>query len=199
MKPVSILIVEDEMIIAADLALQLETVGYQVSGILPKGEDALRAVVNAPPDLVLLDISLKGPLDGIATAQQLRERYGIPFIFLTANADDATFQRAKTTRPHAFLSKPFQPPELLRAIELAISRLADNQDQLGEKLSQDHALAEPQPEVPTLLQDRIFIRHKDRMIKIALQEICYIKAERAYCKIYTNADHYLLCLPPRRL
>ena len=107
-KPIKILIVEDEMIIAANISLQLSTLGYDVTGIVPRGEEALLHIRQNQPDIVLLDIQLKGKLDGIETAQVMQIDYDIPIIYLTANADDDNFNRAKSTHPYAFISKPFK-------------------------------------------------------------------------------------------
>ncbi|MEO8406482.1 MAG: response regulator, partial [Chitinophagaceae bacterium] len=124
---IKILVVEDEMIIAAKISMQLNGLGYEVTGILPRGEEALLHVEENRPDIVLLDINLKGNLDGIETALQLQKQTDIPVIFLTANADDATFNRAKAAKPYAFISKPYKQLDLQRAIELTISRMAENE------------------------------------------------------------------------
>src|SRR6185436_16807290 len=105
---VRILVVEDEMIIAAKIAMQLTNLGYEVTGILPKGEEAIKHVEDEKPDIIVLDINLKGKIDGIEAAKQIQQIADIPIIYLTANSDDATFNRAKPTRPYAFISKPFK-------------------------------------------------------------------------------------------
>ncbi len=188
MNTVKILVVEDEMIIAADISMVLESQGYEVTGILPRGEDALNSIAQRPPDLVLMDISLKGNLDGIETARYIYERHQIPVIFLTANADDATFARAKATRPYAFISKPFQPADLQRVIELAMARLAEEQG--GQSLLHLNETAEE----AYILADRIFVRHKGKMSKILLQDILYAEAARSYCKIFTAQTEYLMSI-----
>lgn len=103
-----ILIVEDEMIIAANISLQLTGLGYEITGIIPRGEEVLTHVKQNQPDLILLDINLKGDLDGIEIAELLQKDYKIPIIYLTANADEASFNRAKATHPYGFISKPFK-------------------------------------------------------------------------------------------
>mgnify|MGYP003473637111 FL=1 len=110
-----ILIVEDEMIIAANISLQLTTLGYEVTGIIPRGEEALMHFRQNKPDIVLLDIQLKGDLDGIETAKLMQKESEIPIIYLTANADEAHFNKAKSTNPYAFISKPFKKLDLQRA------------------------------------------------------------------------------------
>jgi len=188
MSPVKILIVEDEMIIAADISMMLSGLGYEITGITPRGEDALKSMEATLPDLVLMDITLKGALDGVETARLIYEQYQTPVIFLTSHTDDATFDRAKTTRPYAFISKPFQPADLQRAIELAMIRLAEEHS--GQALVH---LGGPQ-EHAYILADRIFVRHKGKMIKIYLQDILFAEAERSYCKIFTGDAEYLMTL-----
>jgi DNA-binding LytR/AlgR family response regulator len=188
MGAVKILIVEDEMIIAADISLMLEGIGYEITGITPRGEDALKSIESTPPDLVLMDIALKGALDGVETSRFIFERHQIPVIFLTANTDDGTFARAKTTRPYAFISKPFQPSDLQRAIELALARLAEEHS--GQSLLRVNDSAEE----AYILADRIFVRQKGKMTKILLQDILYVEADRSYCKIFTPQAKYLMSI-----
>ncbi|GAB2595249.1 LytR/AlgR family response regulator transcription factor [Spirosoma areae] len=180
--PVKLLVVEDDMIIAANIALQLSKLGYEVSGIVPRGEEAILHAETNRPDLILLDISLKGPLDGIDTAHAIHQRWNIPIIYVTANTDEATFARAKKTRPYAFISKPIRPIELQRAIELAISRLAD----------EPHSAADTTPDAPSVLSDRIFVRHREKIIKIFIADILYVEADRNYCHLCTADKEYLL-------
>src|SRR5690606_21909475 len=123
-KAVKILIIEDEMVIAANISLQLSELGYEVTGILPRGEEALSHIKIDKPDIILLDISLKGEMDGIETAHEIQKHYKIPIIYLTANSDEAHFNRAKETHPYAFISKPFKKLDLQRAIELTVDRIS---------------------------------------------------------------------------
>ena len=186
MSLVKILIVEDDMIIAAKISMQLTNLGYEVTGIVPRGEDAIMHVEENKPDIVLLDINLKGELDGIATAHILHKVRDIPIIYITASTDESTFNRAKETRPHAFISKPIKNIDLQRAIELVISRLAESPpaNRVQELDAAD--------ETPFVLSDRIFVRHKEKMVKIAINDILYLEAERNYCRIFTTNKEYLL-------
>lgn len=180
--PLKLLVVEDDMIIAATIALQLTKLGYEVSGIVPRGEEAIQHAEANRPDLILLDISLKGALDGIDTAHAIHQQWNIPIIYVTANTDEATFVRAKKTRPYAFISKPIRAIELQRAIELAMSRLVD------EPPTSTH----PVPDVPFVLSDRIFVRHREKIVKIFIADILYVEADRNYCHLYTASKEYLL-------
>ncbi len=144
------------------------------------------------PDIALLDIQLKGSMDGVGLAGILQKEHQIPVIFLTANSDDATFQRAKETKPYAFLAKPFKKTDLQRALELTINLMA--QQPATEPKPQVHG-----EETPYILSDRIFVRNKDRMVKILFDTILYIEAERNYCRIFTKTKEYLLTMPMKSL
>lgn len=111
------------MIIAANISLQLSNLGYEVEGIVSRGEEALVYAENNTPDMLLLDINLKGSMDGIETARAIQALKDIPLIYLTANADEATFAKAKQTRPKAFMTKPFNKLDLQRTIELVADQL----------------------------------------------------------------------------
>jgi signal transduction histidine kinase len=117
-----VLIVEDERIVALDLQYQLRRLGYTVSDVASSGEEALRRTEKTRPDVVLMDIRLGGTLDGVETAEILRDQFDVPVVFLTAYADDRTLQRAKASEPFGYLLKPFEERELQIAIELALYR-----------------------------------------------------------------------------
>lgn len=165
--------------------MQLTSLGYEVTGILSRGEEAIRHVKENKTDFVLLDIRLKGKMDGIETAKHIQALSGTPVIYLTANSDEATFNRAKTTKPVAFISKPFKQLDLQRAIELAICRMPENET--GN--TRDSSVIE---ESPLILDDRIFIRSREKMTKILLSDILYIEAERNYSRIITKDKTYVL-------
>lgn len=123
-----ILIVEDEKITSEHIKLGLESAGYQVVGMVTSGEEAIKKVEELPVELVLMDIHLKGEMDGIDAAEEIRERFGIPVIFLTAYSDENTVQRAKITEPSGyiikepfgFIKKPFLEDELHTIIEITL-------------------------------------------------------------------------------
>lgn len=166
----------------------LREAAYQISGILPSGEAALTHLEHERPDLILMDISLKGKLDGVETAKLIKERFQVPLIFLTANTDQVTFARAKGAHPLAFIAKPFEPLELVRAVELA----AMNQRLAIETEPNNQHQYEA---VPLLLEDRIFVRSKNKLVKLLLSDIHYISAERNYCKIFSADKEYTLSIP----
>ncbi|MFY0629647.1 MAG: response regulator [Flavobacteriaceae bacterium] len=185
-----ILMVEDDMIIAADISMQLTKFGYEVIGICTRGEDAIKTIENNKPDLILMDIVLTGKMNGIEAAQVILENFQIPLIFLTSNSDDATFQQAITAKPYAFISKPFQKSNLERTIKLTLQRIAVEQESLPTNEVTDHISA---------MNDRLFIRHKGQMVKVLLSEILYVEADRNYCKVNTEKQAYLLSVPLRNI
>jgi DNA-binding LytR/AlgR family response regulator len=183
-KPTRIIIVEDEMIIAANISLQVTNLGYEVQGIYATGEEVIASVRKSQPDLILMDINLKGGIDGIETAKLIQENYNIPIIYLTANSDDEHFTNAKSTHPQAFISKPFNNLDLKRSIELAFTRL-----QYADKVENNNL---KNTKITKVLHDSIFIKNQERLIKIPISDILYIEAERNYCRIFTKGKEYLL-------
>lgn len=129
MTPTRILVVEDESLIACDLEISLEHLGYEVVGIAASGEEALRIVEERKPDLILMDIILDGEMDGIETTRAIHNRHNIPVIYLTANADESTVKRARDTAPHAYITKPTNERELYSNIDTALYK-----HRLDEKL-----------------------------------------------------------------
>jgi DNA-binding LytR/AlgR family response regulator len=184
---IKILVVEDEMIIGAKISMQLTNLGYEVTGMLPRGEEAIAHVAENKPDIILLDINLKGNLDGIETALQIQKVADIPIIYLTANSDEATFDRAKISRPYAFITKPYNQLDLQSALELTISRMVENETGLQTENNTEE-------DQPFILSERIFVRHKEKMVKIIVADILYIEADRNYSRIFTKNNEYLLCI-----
>jgi signal transduction histidine kinase/DNA-binding NarL/FixJ family response regulator len=116
----TVLIVEDESIVALDLKQRLQTLGYEVVAVVASGEEAIEQVASTQPDLVLMDIKLKGQMDGVEAAEVIRTRFDLPVIFLTAYADKETLDRAKQTRPYGYLVKPFEDRDLRTTVEIAL-------------------------------------------------------------------------------
>lgn len=179
-EPIRILIVEDDMIIAANLSLQLTDLGYEVTGIESRGEEAMVHARKNAPDILLLDINLKGSVNGIETAREIQKFRDIPIIYLTANVDEATFLAAKNTHPKAFITKPFNRLNLHRTIALVVEQLRETDD------------IETGVQELEVLEDRIFIRQHGHMIKLLLNHILYIEADRNYCTIVTDSANYVL-------
>lgn len=118
----TIMIVEDELIVAENIAQSLKKLGYPISAIVNSGELAIQAVKTHPPDLILMDIMLVGKIDGIETAVQISDQLKIPVVYMTAYADQYTLERAKKTEPYGYLVKPFKPQDIQATIEIAFQR-----------------------------------------------------------------------------
>jgi CheY-like chemotaxis protein len=113
-----ILIVEDEYIVATDLKQRLEDMGHEIVGIEGEGIAAIKKTVETKPDLILMDITLKGDIDGIETVKQIQDIYDIPFIYLSGNSDISNLERAKITGPSGYLIKPFMDIKIEKALEM---------------------------------------------------------------------------------
>ena len=122
MAKANILVVEDDGIVAKDIKDRLEKLGFTVSATVPSGEEALEKIKEHKPDLVLMDIMLKGEMDGIEAAEQIRSRFNIPVVYLTAYADEKVLEAAKLAEPFGYLMKPFVDRELKAVIEIALYR-----------------------------------------------------------------------------
>lgn len=120
MAKATVLIVEDEVIVAKDIQAMVQTRGYEAPAIAYSGEEAIKKAEEIKPDLVLMDIVLRGEMDGITASEQIRNRLDVPIVYITAYAEDKTIARAKVTEPFGYLLKPFEERELHTAIEIAL-------------------------------------------------------------------------------
>ena len=120
MEKKKIFVVEDESIVSLEIQSRLKSLGYAISGAAASGDEAIRKVIDLKPDLILMDIRIKGEIDGIETAAEIKKIYDIPIIFLTAYADPVTIQRAKIADPFGYIIKPFEERELNISIEIAL-------------------------------------------------------------------------------
>lgn len=178
MAKANVLIVEDEFVISDDLSATLKEYGYSVAGVAENVDEAL-SILNADEiDLVLLDINLNQPVDGVQIAHIINTKYRIPFIFVTAFTDSATIERVKHTNPHGYITKPYNDIDLMIALELVLNKVRDKKKD-----------ANPMPAKAEI--DSIFVKtHKGRE-KINLSEIRWIEAYDYYAYIRL-ADEKLL-------
>ena len=135
MSEFKILIVEDEPIIAENIAVYLNNADFMVSDIAYDDEDALTALKNNTPDAVILDINLDSATDGIEIADFINKNYRLPFVFLTSYADRETLERAKAVEPWGYIVKPFNEKTLQASLEMAISNFANRSNQHHPKLN----------------------------------------------------------------
>jgi DNA-binding LytR/AlgR family response regulator len=196
-----ILISEDEVIIAEDIAACLKDLGYETCAI-DTGEDTIDMIRETHPDLVLLDINLKGNADGVDIGSRIREEFNIPFIYLTAYADKSTIDRAKKTEPDGFLVKPFDEKSLRSTIEIALYKHGHkpngsgnpngNSNGANSNGKNSHEQPDPAPKEQEASQDYIFVKVKHRIIKVMYSDILWVEAYDNYSFIVTTDQKYLV-------
>ena len=181
-QPVRIVIAEDEMIIAEDLKEILEILGYEVIGIGISAREVLQLVEEYNPSLALLDIQLKGGMDGIDLAREIRDHYRIPFLFLTSHADQSTILRAKEVNPYGYLLKPFDQSAIHAAVEMAMANF-------DKEIEKETAIG---PDADMILHDSLFVRSNGMLVKVKFEDILYMEADGNYSNIYTRDKKYTL-------
>lgn len=198
---INILIVEDEAIVAMDLAAGLQKDGYHISGIADNATDATVLFRENEADIILMDIHIIGDKDGIDTTLSLLQIKQVPVIYLSAFSDAATVNRVKDIHPAAFLSKPYSINNVRIAIELAISNFAvAHQQQSATKIiPMKDAVKYPLttfPDKEPVLQmnDFIFIKHNYQFIKIRLNDLLYMEADNNYISIVTAEKKFAVRL-----
>ncbi|MDD2982073.1 MAG: response regulator [Crocinitomicaceae bacterium] len=182
MLKVNILVVEDESIVSKDIQNTLIKLGYEVSGAASNGEKALSLIKSESPHIVLMDIMLKGDMNGIEVAKIIKEKYDIPVIFLTAYADEATLNKAKLAEPYGYLIKPFKEQDLQATIEMALY-----------KFKKDQELASPTNIAKVEFNDGfIFVKSNGKLLKLNTKDIYFIEALKDYVVINTIDAHYTI-------
>lgn len=191
-----VLVVDDDELLAMQMALLVEQLGYVVLGPAHSAEQALalvQAEADNPPDAALLDIGLPGELDGIALAARLSALRPLPLIFLTAYTDHATFERARAVGPFAFLIKPADQLAVQRALELALMQFAAHAPKRAE--ADDEADADDDDEGPLapttwshelLVRDAFFIKDGTRLVKVPRRLVSFIQSDGNYTMLYTT-------------
>lgn len=187
MESFKIQIVEDELLVAHDIAARLKQAGYEIVGITDNMDSALKMFKQELPDLVLLDITIKGNKTGVDIAYAINELQPTPFIYITAHADAATVNRAKSTFPAAYVIKPFTTSSLLVSIELALHNFAYQHEHTNETES-----LTPKEGNIYLKQNHVFIKDGYKFVKQFLNDIIYLAAEDNYVKIVTTEKTYLI-------
>ena len=185
-----ILIIEDEFILASELAETLESEGYEVVLTADNGQEALDFYQENDVDLVLCDININGEWDGIETVTRLIAVKQVPIIYLTAFTDKDTLERAKLTFPAAYIPKPYHITSLRMAIELAINNFAVKIQPL--KILRDEKPEIAQREMFLQVNDDIFIKQNYQFVKFSLNEILFLEADNIYTNINTTNKKYVI-------
>ena len=184
MSKIKVGIVEDEMIIALGIIDALKEIGYDVTEPANNYTQALQMIVKEKPDILLLDIQLSGSKDGIDVAQAVRKEHNIPFIFLTANADMDTVERAKAVTPHAYLLKPFRKNDLYTSIELCLHNFALTQ----KEPKQQNTTGEGN----YVIHDALFIKQGNYFHKVKIADIFYLESDNIYVNVHTPKGKMLV-------
>ena len=174
---VSIILLEDELILAEDLKQKLESLNYNVIGIATSGEEAIALVNKKMPDLALLDINVRGEMDGLEVGSYFKKAFGLPIIYLTQFTDLQTFERAKMVSPNSYLTKPVNIWDLVRAIELSIASAS------VANLAGDHGY---------LLPKAFYLRNSEQSFeKVPVESILFLKASGSYTEIFTTEKKFM--------
>jgi len=183
-----ILIVEDESIIAEDISDSLISLGYRITDIVYSGEEAIQSATRLRPDLVLMDVNLQGEIDGITAAEEIRSRFQIPVVYLTAYADENTLRRVNSTKPFGYIVKPFEEKNLHTTIQIALHRHQHdcltnlpNRSLLREQLSQ------------------VLEKHKEEPAIVPVVTLSIDKINRINSTLGHDIGDFVLCKVAERL
>jgi len=182
-KSVKILLVEDELIIADYMQECLQQFGYDITGICINYNEAVTALEANRPDIVLMDITLKGGKSGIDLAGYINRELQLPFVYITSHSDKGTIDKSKQTLPYAYLIKPFSENDLYAAIETALMQFGAKKAKEEEKTNE---------EKPIIIKDGIFIKNKGKFVKIQMNELLVLEANDNYATLHTVAGQYVL-------
>lgn len=180
MAKIRILATEDDPIHEAKLRMALEVLGYELIEVLSDPQQVLSLIKATKPDILLMDIDLGADISGIDLVKKINETHDIPSVFLTSFTDNETFQEAKKTNPLAYITKPYEIPELQRAIELAVYS------------KKNKAVSFSGWKNDVVLRDHIFIKEGSSLTKVLISDIKLIEAYDKYCFIYTSAKKFML-------
>src|SRR6185503_3260654 len=186
MEKLNIFIVEDESIVAKDIQNSLTKLGYNVVGIANSGKDAIEKITQTNPDLVLMDIMIKGDLTGIDVSEKIKEKINVPVIFLTAYADEGTLAKAKITEPYGYILKPFKEIDLHSTIEMAVYKHQKDSAVLKER-DLLYSMVENKDDKT---KDILFVKSNSRLVKVYLKDIYFIEALKDYVIINTEFARY---------
>lgn len=185
---IKVLIVEDEPNYSDTLEMFVDELGYMVAGTASDALSAIDILNKKHPDLILMDINLQGGISGIELVKSLNSLHHIPVIFITSYTDKETFEMAKETAPSAYITKPFDPDALERSMELAIQSAYGADENVFEE-DQNAVLA----------PSSLFIKERNRLVKIDLKDILWVEVEDKYCMLCTKDKRFALRQPLKEL
>lgn len=177
MEKLKVLIIEDELIIAEDIRMTLDTLGYDVVGLATTYNDAITLLSETSPDIVLSDIALDGEKDGIDLGVVIRDKFELPLVFLTSHSDKTTLERAKTVKPNGYLVKPFEAEDLYTSIEVALVNFSGITPTTGDGVAAEGGF---------LVKDAIYVKDGNYLKKVVLSELMFVKAEGNYVELHSK-------------
>jgi two-component system response regulator LytT len=180
-----ILIVEDEAIVAKDISVCLEKIGYEVLASFSKGEKALTYLEENTPDLVLMDIMLAGNISGIDASARIKKDYDIPVVFLTAYADEKTIERAKITEPYGYVIKPFKEIDLRTSIEMALYKFKKEKEKFAGVESSSFKNS-------PISSEYIYVKSNSKLVKVQNSNIIFVEALKDYVIIHTEKERFTI-------
>ena len=186
MAQTNVLVVEDESIVSKDIQHSLKKLGYHVVGAASTGEQAVLLAQQHMPDIILMDIMLKGEMNGIEAADAIRKDTNIPVIFLTAYADESTLAKAKVTQPYGYIIKPFKEIDIHTSIEMALYKHKKETEVLKER-DLLYSLVESKEASG---REIMFVKSNSRLVKLKTGDIYYIEALKDYVVINTLNTRY---------
>ena len=181
---IKILIVEDELIIAEDVKLKLNELGYTTAGIASDIQEANELLSDTLPDIALVDIKLRNNDSGIELAKKIKANYNIPIVFVTSHSDKDTIEKSKQVEPEGYIVKPFEKEDLFTAIELAIFRHS-KQNNIMDDASNGVAKN-------VVFKDSIFIKKNYMLIKIRFNDLEWIKSDGNYLELYCKEEKHVI-------
>jgi len=183
---INILVTEDEVIVRKDIERCLTNLGYNVVASADNGEDAIDLALKHKPDLALMDIMIKGDMNGIAAAEEIKRNIDIPVVFLTAYADENTLSEAKMAEPHGYILKPFKDVDIQTAIEMALHK---HGKELELKMESDflRSLAEHKSD-----SEIIFVKNRSRLMRVKNEDLLFIEALKDYVVVHTRTESYTI-------
>jgi DNA-binding LytR/AlgR family response regulator len=179
-----VLVVEDELLVAADIEESLEILGYNVVGSVATGKDAIEMVNKYLPDIILMDIMLKGDMTGIEAATLIKQKHDVPIVYLTANADLATIEKAKFSLPYGYIIKPFNEKDLQTNIELARFKFTND---IKSKMESDQFNTFYTSEKDAA-NKTIIVEAEKGLEKIQLEDVYYIQGDQTTSTIFLIDD-----------
>jgi two-component system response regulator LytT len=182
----NILITEDEAIVRKDIERCLTGLGYNVVATADNGESAIALAKEHKPDLCLMDIMIKGDMNGISAAEQIKKHMDVPVIFLTAYADESTLASAKSAEPHGYILKPFKEADIQAAVEMALHKHT-KEVELKHEADFLRNLTEHKDGA-----DILFVKNRSRLMHVKHEDLLFVEALKDYVVVHTRKESYTI-------